>query len=184
MIRIFSSLAVLTTLGLLVFGVSGLYSMSGDGGQHPEKSIFVVHFDVGLFTAVGTLLAHCLIFTYFLGTGRWVKEVKIAYNLPDEPWPKLTRELKRRTFPPALAAMLITIAAAATGAGVQMQSWPWTAHATTAVIALLVNLWAFYIEIRDLRINAGIIVEVMNAVERIRSEHGLVGNSEALLEDQ
>jgi hypothetical protein len=180
MIRIFSTLAALITVLLLASAATGLYSLSVDGVHHPEQSIFFVHFNFGLFTAVGTLLAHCLIFTYFLGTGRWVKEVKIAYNLPDEPWPKLTRELKRRTFPPALAAMLITIAAAATGAGVQMQGWPWIAHALTAGIALLVNLWAFAIEIRDLRINAGVIVEVMNAVERIREQHGLVSNVEAL----
>src|SRR5260370_10030271 len=100
MIRIFSSLAVLTTLGLLASGVSGLYSMSVDGVHHPEKSIFLVHFHVGLFTAVGTLLAHCLIFTYFLATARWATEVKTPYNLPDEPRPKLTSELNPRACPP------------------------------------------------------------------------------------
>jgi hypothetical protein len=180
MIRIFSTLAAFITAMLLASAATGLYSISVDGVHHPERSIFLLHFNLGLFTAVGTLLAHCLIFTYFLGTGRWVKEVKIAYNLPDEPWPKLTRELKRRTFPPALAAMLITIAAAATGAGVQMQGWSWIAHAVTVSLALIINLWAFYIEIRDLRINANVIVEVMSAVERVREEHGLVSNIEAI----
>src|SRR5262249_7176432 len=78
-------------------------------GLHAGRgSAFMLHFLFGLFTAVGTLLVHCLIFTYFLGTGRWVKEVTLAYDLPDEPWHKRTRELKRQTFPPALAAMLVT----------------------------------------------------------------------------
>src|SRR5260370_37759970 len=136
MIRIFSIRAAVITVVLLASAAPGLYSILVAGVHHPEWSIFILPFNLGLFTAVGTLLAHCLIFTYFLGTGRWVKEVKIAYNLSDEPWPKLTRELKRRTFPPALAAMLITIAAAATGAGVQMQGWSWIAHAATVSLAL------------------------------------------------
>ena len=52
-------------------------------------------------------------YTYFLGTGRWVKEVGLAYELPDDPLPRLTRELKRRTFPPALFAMLVAMASLA-----------------------------------------------------------------------
>jgi hypothetical protein len=197
MTRIFSTLAVLVSLGLVVAFVTGFVSQHVDGvnhpersvtlGQkepgpggpavpHPERSVYLLHFNVGLFTAIGTLLAHCLIFTYFLGTGRWVKEVKLAYRLPDEPLPKLTRELKRRTFPPALVAMLVTIAAAASGAGLQLQSWPWQVHAVLAVAALVVNAWAFAIELRDLRINAGIITQVMEEVERIRASHGLTDN--------
>ena len=53
-------------------------------------------------TSLGVL---CLIFIYFLGTGRWVKEVAIGYKIPDDPLPKLTRELKRKAFPAALFAM-------------------------------------------------------------------------------
>lgn len=178
MTRIYSSLALFITLCLLAAAGMGLWSMAVKGVHHPETPTFLIHFNLGLFTAVGTLLAHCLIFTYFLGTGRWVKEVKIAYQLPDEPWPKLTRELKRRTFPPALTAMLVTIAVAATGAGVQLQGWPWYSHAATAALALVVNLVAFWIEIRDLRINVGVIAAVMQEVEHIRRAHGLGSKEE------
>ena len=77
-----------------------------------DDPTWMIHFYLGLFSEVGTLLVHCLIFTYFLGTGRWVKEVGLAYDLPDDPLPRLTRALKRRTFPVALAAMLVAIATA------------------------------------------------------------------------
>ena len=101
-----------------------------------KKDIFLLHFYLGLGTALIILLVHCLIFTYFLGTGRWVKEVGIAYKLPDGDLPKTTRELKRSTFPPALFSMLIAIAACAAGAGVQLQHWPWPVHFTTALSPL------------------------------------------------
>jgi hypothetical protein len=133
-----------------------------------------------LFSAIGTLLVHCIIFTYFLGTGRWVKEVKLAYHLPDAPWPLLTRELKRKTFPPALAAMLITIATAAAGAGAQLQEWPWTVHAGLATGTLIVNFWAFRIEYRHVRTNGMAIEAVLNEVDRLRAARGLPSNAEAL----
>ena len=57
----------------------------------------------------------------------------LAYQMPDEPHHKRTRELKRKTFPPALFAMLIGIAAAAAGAGVQLQEWKWYVHFLTAM---------------------------------------------------
>jgi hypothetical protein len=127
-----------------------------------------------------TLFVHCLIFTYFLGTGRWVKEVALAYGLPDALLPRWTRQLKRGTFPPALCAMLVTIATAGAGAGVQWQNWPWYAHGLLAAATLVVNLWAYRIEYRGLRDNAVIIDTVMGEVERIRAERGLPSNAQAL----
>src|SRR4029079_2179514 len=124
-------------------------------------------------------------FIYFLGTGRWVKEVAIAYRIPDEPWPKLTRELKRGTFPPALFSMLIAIAAAAAGTGAQLElkAWPWYLHMTLGLLTLLINPWAFRIEIRNVTINAEIIDAVLQEVDRIRAANGLSSNDEALQED-
>src|SRR5262245_45576183 len=172
MARLFLYLATLDTLGLLAAFVTG-WIWGGD----PKT---LIHFHLGLWSVVLNLGVHCIIFIYFMGTGRWVKEVAIAYDLPDQPWPKLTRELKRRTFPPALAAMLITIATAAAGAGAQLQEWPWTVHATLAAAALVVNGWAFFIEYRNVHTNAGVIEDVLRAVDRIRAERGLPSNAEAL----
>ena len=107
----------------------------------------------------------------------------LAYRLPDEPWHKLTRELKRATFPPALFSMLFAIAAAAAGAGAQLQAWPWYVHMGLGLSTLLVNLWAFRIELNAVTINADIIVQVMNEVERVRAANGLNSNDEALQEE-
>ncbi|MFO0969361.1 MAG: hypothetical protein U0793_27710, partial [Gemmataceae bacterium] len=129
-------LAALLTIALVATIGLGFWSFFHTEVTEFKKNIFLVHFFLGLVTALGLLLAHCLIFTYFLGTGRWVKEVTLAYKLPDEPWHKETRELKRKTFPPALFAMLAAIATSAAGAGVQLQAWHWSAHMSLAFLTL------------------------------------------------
>ncbi|MGL4555028.1 MAG: hypothetical protein ACRC33_28000 [Gemmataceae bacterium] len=148
--------------------------------HNPADSTFLVHVWLGMLTNIATLAVHCLIFIYFLGTGRWVKEVALAYQIPDEPLPKLTRELKRKSFPPALFAMLIVIAASAAGAGVQTAGWWWGWHAVSATAALAVNLWAFWVEVRCVSINGGVIDRVMAEVDRIRAAAGLPTNADAL----
>lgn len=182
MTRTFSVLAVLVTLAMLATIGIGFYSFSLERSS-VQNQIFIVHFYLGLATAIGILLVHCLIFTYFLGTGRWVKEVGLTFDLPDAEWPRLTRELKRATFPPALFAMLFGIATAAAGAGAQLQAWPWYLHAALAFLTLLVNLWAFHVEYRSLALNAHVIQAVLEEVDRIRAARGLETNAEALMKE-
>lgn len=181
MARTFTTLAFL--LGILLvstFGV-GWWSFSiTDAAQ--KQNVFLLHFYLGLSTAIVGLLVHCLIFTYFLGTGRWVKEVGIAYKLNDADLPKTTRELKRRVFPAALYAMLICVAAAAAGQGAMFKVWPWQVHATLAVLTLLINFWAFGVEFDCLAQNARVLAAVMDEVDRIRREQGLESNAEALIQ--
>lgn len=182
MTQTFRSLAAVLTFALLITIGVGFWSFFTEGDAK-FKDIFIVHFVCGLITAIAALAIHCLIFIYFLGTGRWVKEVTIAYKLPDEPWHKQTRELKRQTFPPALFSMLIAIAAAAAGAGAQLQAWHWSIHMTVGLLTLVINLWAFRIELRNVATNAHVIDEVMREVERIRAASGLISNEEALREE-
>jgi hypothetical protein len=168
---------VLAGLDLLAFAAAIAVGCLSKFGDH---SLYLAHFLLGLATALVTLAVHCLIFIYFLGTGRWVKEVGLAYNLPDGELPRQTRELKRAAFPPALFAMLITIATAGAGAGADTGLWPWPIHMILALVAVAVNLWAFPIEYRNLCANVIVLHEVLRAVDRIRAERGLPSNAEAL----
>jgi hypothetical protein len=180
MTRIFLTLATLDGLALAVTFLVGVVSMLRRSAQDPADPTYLIHFHLGLYTVIATLGVHCMIFIYFLGTGRWVKEACLAYDLPDARWPRLTRELKRATFPPALAAMLIAIATAAAGQAGQMRLWPWYVHGTLAVATLVVNLWAFGIEYRNVLVNLGAIDEVVRETDRIRAERGLPSSAEAL----
>jgi hypothetical protein len=178
MTRIFTPLAILNVLALLAAYGVGVVSKLRGSAANPSDNTYLIHFALGLGTAMLTLFVHCQVFTYFLGTGRWVKEVTLAYGLPDVPWHKETRELKRRTYPVALIAMLVTIAASAAGVGAQMQEWPWMIHATLATITLAVNLWAFRLEHRNISSNTAIIEEVTEQVDQICKSRGLPSNAE------
>jgi hypothetical protein len=184
MSQILSRLAAINLLTLATTFIVGWVSFARGSAANPDDSTYMLHFGLGLFSVLLTLAVHCLIFIYFLGTGRWVKEVATAYRIPDEPLPKLTRELKRRTFPPALFAMLVPIAAAAAGTAAQRHEWPWPVHASLAIATLLVNGWAFVVEIRNVSINAGVIDDVMREVDRRRAAAGLPSNEEALRQEQ
>lgn len=182
MSRILTQLTVINLIAFVLTFLLGALSWWRKAVLLPDLN-YPLHFYIGLFTVIFNLGLHCLIFIYFLGTGRWVKEVAIAYGIPDDPYPKQTRELKRATFPPALFAMLIPIGTAAAGMANQLQygqtsSLPWL-HFGLALGAILINLWAFRVELRNVRINAGIIDQVMKEVERIRAERGLSTNEEA-----
>lgn len=184
MTRTFVILAVILSILLLAtFGVGWWSFAIPETEATDKKDIFLTHFYLGLATAIVGLLVHCLIFTYFLGTGRWVKEVGIAYKLKDGDLPKTTRELKRRVFPPALYAMLICIATAAAGAGAQLQAWPKFVHATLGVLTLVINFWAFRIEFDCLAVNARVLNDVLDEVDRIRAAQGLKSNADALAEE-
>lgn len=157
------------------------------GGMHDDSVVsFVLHLYLSLFAIIFNLGLHCLIFIYFLGTGRWVKEVATAYALPDEPYPKGTRTLKRQAFPPALCAMLVPIAAGAAGmANIHhvLTGVAWI-HFGLALLSFVINAWACLVEYRCVSANASVIDGVMQEVERIRAEKGLPTSQEALQAQQ
>lgn len=182
--RIFVILAAIDYLALLAsFGVGAVYKLSG---PNASLDVYLVHYTLGLSAVLGNLLVHCLVITYFLGTGRMVKEIALAYELPDEQWPRVTRDLKRRNTPWALLAMGVAIAAAATGQGAQTMPdvWPWWIHLVLATATLAVNAWVFPCEYRNIGANGVVLDEVMREVDRVRAERGLPSNAEALEQEQ
>jgi len=183
MTRIFLVFVTLTGLALIASAVSGVLSWQ-QGGLTREGSVYLTHFVLGLFTALAVLLTHCLAITYFLGTGRWVKEVCIEYRLPEERWPRQTREIKRKNTPRAILAMLVTIATAAAGAGRQNFDWPAWIHAALAGTALVVNAMAWVVEYRNMRTNIRILDEVYAETDRMRAELGLPSNEEAMRQER
>ncbi|MFO0866493.1 MAG: hypothetical protein U0744_17915 [Gemmataceae bacterium] len=183
MTRTFVALASLVMLLMIAAIGVGTWSFVLKLQGQRDDNLFIIHFWLGLGTALAVLLVHCIIFTYFLGTGRWVKEVSIAYRLPDDPFYKETRTLKRKTFPPALFSMLIAIATSAAGAGVMLQGWHWGMHATGAVLTILINVWAFDVEYRAVSRNAVVMDLVLDEVDRRRAEQGMESNAEALAQE-
>jgi hypothetical protein len=179
MTRLFSILAPLNAALLLAALISGVISW-WQGGSERDAEVYLLHFVLGLTTALTTLFVHCLVLTYFLGTGRWVKEVCLVYGLPDQHLPRQTRDIKRRNTPRVILAMLVTIAAAASGTAAQQRAWPGWVHLALVLATLAVNLHVFFVEYGNMRLNGQILDAVITDVERIRAERGLPSSEEAL----
>jgi hypothetical protein len=177
MTRIFLPLAVFTGTVLTAACVSGGVSLAQKKAPAHEDA-YLVHFILGLSAVLCALLIHCLVMTYFLGTGRLVKEACLAYSLPDADLPRRTRDIKRSNTPLAIVAMLVTIAAAASGEADRHNAWPWWIHLVLVAATLAVNLWAFVVEYRNLRANIVILDSLFEQVERIRAERGLPPSAE------
>ncbi len=174
MTRIFITLASVNIVAFVAAFVSGLLSTPAD------DSAYVVHFVLGMVAVLLNLLVHCLIITYFLGTGRLIKEVTIVYQLPDDRWARPTRDIKRSNTPLAILAMLTSIAAAAAGEADRHHVWPWWIHLVLACAAFLITLWVFRVEYRNIAINGRILEEIIGEVERIRAAHGLPSSAEEI----
>jgi hypothetical protein len=163
--RIFLGLAVTSTsLFVASYGLGlGATAEAGSGG----RVWFTVHFIVGLATVLVGLLVHSIVFTYFLGTGRWVKEVVHVYRLPDWVYAQATKN-KRRAFPFELLGMSLICLTAWFGAGSQMRGWPALWHLALASLTLAFNLGAFVAEYAAIVAQARLLLEVKREADRLR----------------
>ena len=112
-----------------------------------DRSGISQHFLFGFFTTFLVALAQSMTMFYFIGTGKQVKDLVAA--LPSGPqFVQRTKIFKARVFPPALWAMLFTMATMIIGGGVHTRA-AWTPpilHALLAAISLYYNIVAFWKE--------------------------------------
>lgn len=164
--RIFLGLAVTVGSLLVVSFVTGFFVPSGLGG-----SMHDLHFLLSLLTVMGTLLVHSIVFTYFLGTGKWVKEVVRVYELPEWVWAQAVKN-KRRAFPFELLSMLLIGAAAWLGAAAdtrEAMNATWAAwHLGISAAAIAFNLGSFVVEYASIVAQARLLLEVKDQADRLR----------------
>ncbi len=164
--RIFLGLAVTVGTLMVVTFVVGFFVPSGKGGAWHD-----IHFLLALVTAMATLLIHSIVYTYFLGTGKWVGEVVRVYQLPEWVWATALRN-KRRAFPFVLWSMLLIGAAAWLGAATDTRrdmNDIWAAwHLGVAALALGFNLGAFFVEYASIVAQARLVLEVKDQADRLR----------------
>ena len=163
--RIFLALAV--TNGSLLLTSTALGFLAAAEPNAPRATWHNLHFLIGLLTAMTTLLVHGIAFTYFLGTGRWVKEVVAVYGMPEWVTAQAMRN-KRRAFPFEFGSMALIGAAAWTGAGTDAQGWPSAWHLGASAAALAFNLGAFALEYAAIVAQARLLLEVKDRADRQR----------------
>lgn len=126
---------------------------------------FLPHFYTGLMATVSTLITHCWVFFYFIGTGEGIRE-GIRENNLDKSAIKATKKFKAGTFPFALFAMIFMMAATIFGTGVQVGKFAALWHTGFIYFALLFNLFTFYQEFKMIQRNRCLMRELNELAKR------------------
>lgn len=116
-----------------------------------------------LFGALATMVCcavHCIVFTYFIATAKWVQHAVTVKQL-DPALMAPTRSFKAQAFPAALAAMAIVCLTAFVGAATFSYGLRPIYHHVLALMCLAINLIVAAIEYRAIARNAALIDRVL-----------------------
>lgn len=137
-----------------------------------------LHILLGILAAVVTVLVQSVGVTYFIGTGRWCKEVVETYELNPE-WVQRANRIKRRSFPWAMLGIGTVLAIASFGAAAD----PGTLSETTAkwvtphywlgIIGTLVIGGCLWFQAVSIASNQQVIEGILDAVRDVRERRGL-----------
>ena len=125
----------LSIVCFIIAAVVGFTMGSGSGIQE--------HFLFGFFATFLVTLSQSMTMFYFIGTGKQVKDLVANGPMAQEFIPR-TKRFKARFFPPALWAMLFTMATMIIGGGVHTRVIPPIVHGLLAAAAFYYNLVAFW----------------------------------------
>lgn len=160
----------------LLVSTAGLGLWIGDLHGQTEPAVLrwaTVHRLSGAFAALTVVLVNSMAFTYFIGTGRWCREVVDAYGLEPSLFER-ARGLKRRVFPWVLLGMIAVVLAAALGAAADPASGrPGTAdwvnvHLLGSLACVALIAFCFQAQYGVIQRQQLLVSEVLEQVGRIR----------------
>lgn len=141
------------------------------------KERFKLHFLFGLAASLVTVLVNSVCVTYFIGTGRWCREVVEAYGLAEE-LVERSSAIKRRCFPWSLLGIAVMLAILMLGAAadpsraVDSSSWVLVHYVAALAGTGFIGL-SFLMQVSHIAANYALIDEILAEVSRIRHERGL-----------
>ena len=149
--RALLTVGAMATLGLVATGVLGyLVADVGSAGLHVL---------IALATCLLLLFSHCWIMFYLIGTGKAVKqavaEAELSPELVEE-----TRELKNRSYPWLMLAMVLAMTTFILGGGVDTGSVPAWLHQAMFLVTLFVQLRTLWLEHLVLLDNSALLERV------------------------
>jgi hypothetical protein len=168
MIRYFLVMAVTGASLLVANFVVGSFATSDPRG--PGAIARQVHVLFSLVTVVTLLGIHSIVYTYFVATGKWAKEVVQAYQLPDWISTQATKN-KRRAFRFIMGSMTTIAVAAWLGAAADTRG-PWYAlwHLGTAAFAVGYNFVSFVVEYAVIVAHVRLLAELKDRADQMREE--------------
>lgn len=141
---------------------------TGISGDRPR------HLPAGLVGATVTVATHSLVILFMIITGRVLREAMRSRPLGDEFLAELNAFFARKkAYPVALLAVLVTVAAAVLGYGNHGFGLSPAVHMLTGLCALVFNLWALPIEYRTLRENQVLVDRAARELDRLDVERGV-----------
>lgn len=180
MTRIFLTLSMVGTMFVLISFLLGLNIE--DARQIASQPAVSRHILLGLGGLCFAALVHAIVFTYFMGTGRWIEETSRVYSLSSEFFDE-NQKLKYGLLPLITGVIVLLVltgafgGAADPGSRVGFKGWAGLSgaaiHMTVAISAGLLNVLANLREFWSIERNGQIIENVMSEVRRIRTERGL-----------
>jgi hypothetical protein len=125
-------------LSIIVFVITIVMGFTMQSGANVSQHILW-----GFFATFLVTLSQSMTMFYFIGTGKHVKDL-VANRPTGNEFIRRTKVFKAKVFPPALWAMLFTMATMILGGGVHTRMIPTWVHTVLAAISLYYNVVAFW----------------------------------------
>ena len=137
-----------------------------------DSRFFTAHFGMGLFATLYTCLVYCILLTYFVITGKLVKQAVLTGHL-DEGLIKQSQQPKGIIVMLTAVAVAITLIAAVLGAwaniGGEQDTVRNTYHMLAEMLAVAANLAAFGMCYHLVHRNGPFLEQVLSQVRRDQS---------------
>ena len=177
--RVFFRVATFAVALLVATAGLGLWLGDLHGQTDPHVLRWgTVHRLSGVLAALLVVLVNSMAVTYFIGTGRWCREVVETYGLAPA-YIERSRMLKRRAFPFAVLGMLAVVVIVALGGAADpasgrpgTQDWV-TPHLVGALALVAAIAWLFQAQVPTIRRQHELIEEVLGDVRAVRKARGL-----------
>ena len=156
MIPLFLGLTLANIAALILTITLGYVSV----GSNLTSNMRMWHTLSGALTLLLCIGVHCVVFTYFIATAKWIQHaVDVKHLKPEYTAP--TRSFKAQAFPAALLAMLAVFVAAIGGALVDNRYITVHVHHFLALGALAINLICATVEYRAISSNGQLIDQIL-----------------------
>lgn len=177
--RVYSRAAMFAVALMIATALLGLWI--GDLHGQTDQSVLrwgTVHRLSGIFSALMVVLVNSMAVTYFIGTGRWCREVVETYGL-SAAITERAKAIKRAAFPRSVLGMLAVVGIVALGGAADpatgrpgTQDWV-TPHLVGAMALAALIAWCFQSQLPRIRRQQVLIEEVLGEVREIRRARGL-----------
>ncbi len=152
-------------IALTAFNLLCLILTAGLGYAYGGSEVTQWHALAGVVATITCCAVHCVVFTYFIATAKWVQHaVEVKRLNPSLAYP--THSFKLQAFPAALAGIATVFAAAVFGAARASYGGSPALHHLLAWVAVATNLVVAVAEYRAIERNGALIDRILAAISR------------------